>query len=368
MATERIHPRALSVLLGLAAFTVAMAGVKGISGILGPTFLALVLIITVYPVRAWLVRRGVPGVLASTVLLLSVYLLMVLITLALVVSVGRLAVLIPDYTPQINGYIHDVAHWLQGRGVGDKQVNAITSQFDVGSLVGVATSVLSGALGVLSDLFFIATLLLFLAFDSAPAMHALGALGNHRPHMVDALANFARGTRSYMAVSAGFGFVVAVIDAAALALMGVPGAFIWGVLSFVTNFIPNIGFVIGVIPPAVIALLDGGPGLMIAVIVMYVVVNFVIQTVIQPRIVGDAVGLSASLTFLSLVFWSWAIGPLGALLAVPLSLLLKSVLVEADPEARWLLPLISGKPEAEAREGAGLDPDPDPAEEPEPAE
>jgi len=345
MAIERLHPRALSVLGGLAALTITMAGIKGISGILGPTFLALVLIITVYPVRVWLVRHGVPGVLASTVLLLSVYLLMVLITLALAVSVGRLAVLIPDYTPQINGYIHDVADWLAARGVGDKQVNAITSQFDVGSLVGVATSILSSALGVLSDLFFVATLLLFLAFDAAPAMHAIGKLGDHKPDMVEALASFARGTRSYMAVSAGFGLVVAVIDAGALLIMGVPGAFIWGVLSFVTNFIPNIGFVIGVVPPALIALLDGGPGLMIAVIVIYVVINFVIQTVIQPRIVGDAVGLSASLTFLSLVFWSWAIGPLGALLAVPLSLLLKSLLVEADPEARWLLPLIAGKPE-----------------------
>ena len=70
-----------------------------------------------------------------------------------------------------------------------------------------------------------------------------------------------------------------------------------------------------------IALLDGGPDLMIAVIVVYSVINFVIQSVIQPRVVGDTVGLSAMLTFLSLVFWTWVVGPIGALLAVPLSLL-----------------------------------------------
>jgi predicted PurR-regulated permease PerM len=57
--------------------------------------------------------------------------------------------------------------------------------------------------------------------------------------------------------------------------------------------------------------------------------------------VGDAVGLSISLTFLSLVFWSYVIGPLGALLAVPLSLLAKALLVDADPDARWLDPLIA---------------------------
>jgi AI-2 transport protein TqsA len=84
------------------------------------------------------------------------------------------------------------------------------------------------------------------------------------------------------------------------------------------------------------------------VIVVYSVVNFVIQSVIQPRIVGDAVGLSPTLTFLSLVFWTWIVGPLGALLAVPLSLFTKSLLVEADPGAWWALPLISGKPEPAA--------------------
>jgi AI-2 transport protein TqsA len=342
---ERLQPRALSVLVGLAALTIALAGLRGVAGIIGPAFLALVLIITVYPVRVWLVKHRVPGWIASTILLLSVYLLMVLVTLALVVSVGRLAVLVPEYAPQINGYVTDVTAWLQDRGVGTEQVSAIRDSFDVGSLVGVATNILSGVLGVLSDLFFIATLLLFLAFDAAPTMKVVSAMGDHKPDMVEALASFARGTRSYMAVSAGFGFIVAIVDVGALLIMGVPGAFVWGVLAFVTNFIPNIGFVIGVVPPAVIALLEGGPGLMIAVIVVYTVINFVIQSVIQPRFVGDAVGLSATLTFISLVFWAWAIGALGALLAVPLSLLFKALLVEADPEARWTLPLISGKPE-----------------------
>ena len=195
-----------------------------------------------------------------------------------------------------------------------------------------------------TDLFFLVTVLLFMAFDTNSTRRGLAVLGDRFPDPVAALANFAHGTRSYMGVSAGFGFIVAVIDGVALWIMDIPGAFVWAVLAFVTNFIPNIGFVIGVIPPALIALLDSGPGLMVAVIVVYSVVNFLIQSVIQPRIVGDAVGLAPTLTFLSLVFWTWVVGPLGALLAVPLSLLTKALLVEADPRARWALPLISGKP------------------------
>lgn len=340
----RLHPRALAVLVGAAAFTIAMAGVHSVGGILGPAFLAVVLIITMYPLRGWLIKYRVPGPVASLVLLLSVYALLVLVSLALVISIGRLAALVPTYSDEINGYIRDGTAWLEDQGVGDEQVEAMTSAFDVGSLVGAATDILQGVLGVVSDLFFIATLLLFVAFDAAPTMRIIGSLKDRKPDFVDALVNFSTGVRQYMAVSAGFGFVVAVLDAGALMIMGIPGAFVWGVLSFVTNFIPNIGFVIGVVPPAVIALLEGGPGTMLAVIIVYTVINFVVQSVIQPRIIGDQVGLSATLTFLSLVFWASLIGPLGALLAVPLSLLLKALLIDADPESRWVTPLISGKP------------------------
>jgi AI-2 transport protein TqsA len=208
--------------------------------------------------------------------------------------------------------------------------------------------------------------LLFMTFDTNSTRRSLAALSKRFPNPVAALDNFAQGTRHYMGVSAGFGFVVAVLDGVALQIMGVPGAFVWAVLAFVTNFIPNIGFAIGVIPPALIAFLDSGVGLMIAVIVVYSVINLVIQSVIQPRVVGDKVGLSPTLAFLSVVFWTWVIGPLGALLAVPLSLLTKALLVEADPGAHWALPLIAGKPEP-TEESDQTDPAPA-AEKPESAE
>ncbi|MEU4292331.1 AI-2E family transporter [Kribbella sp. NPDC026596] len=103
---------------------------------------------------------------------------------------------------------------------------------------------------------------------------------------------------------------------------------------------------------------DSGPATMIAVIVVYSVINFVIQSVIQPRVVGDAVGLTAMLTFLSLVFWTWVIGPLGALLAVPLTLLTKALLVESDPRTRWALPLIAGTPAPDKQPQSTAAPEP----------
>jgi AI-2 transport protein TqsA len=329
------------LLVTAAAAVVVVAGLRAASGIVGPVVLALALTIVFYPMRPALQRRLPPWA-TSVVIVVCAYALVLALVLSLVVGIGQLATLVPTYAPEINAYVEDGADLLKRAGVDQEAVVSATGALDSGRLAGLATDVLSGVLGILSDLFFLVTLLLFLAFDSAAVAALASRARDEHAAFVDAMSSFAQGTRTYLGVSAVFGLIVAVIDTVLLWAMGVPGAFVWGVLAFVTNFIPNIGFVIGLVPPALIALLDSGPGLMVAVIVMYSVVNLVIQSVIQPRVVGNAVGLSTTLTFISLVFWAWVLGPIGALLAIPMSLLFKAVLVEMDPAASWLGPLISG--------------------------
>jgi AI-2 transport protein TqsA len=158
-----------------------------------------------------------------------------------------------------------------------------------------------------------------------------------------------------------FGAIVGALDSAALWLIGVPLPLAWGFFSFITNFIPNIGFVIGIIPPSLLGLLDGGWQEMVLVIVAYSVLNVTIQTFIQPRFVGNSVGLSAEMTYMSLVVWAFLLGPLGALLAVPMTLLLRAFFIDADPRAAWAAPLIDAQVEY-----PDADPEPDPRHDPDP--
>jgi AI-2 transport protein TqsA len=197
-------------------------------------------------------------------------------------------------------------------------------------------------LGAFSSFAFVVVTLLFMALDGGQFPQRLRVIGRARPEVATALASFAHGTIRYLLVSTIFGLIVASIDVAVLYILGIPLPLLWGLLAFITNYIPNIGFVIGVIPPALLGLLDGGVSTMLWVIVSYCVINFVIQSVIQPKVVGDAVGLSTTLTFLSLVFWTWVLGPLGAVLAIPLSLLVKALLVDVDPSTQWLDGLLAG--------------------------
>ncbi|GGL33408.1 AI-2E family transporter [Phycicoccus endophyticus] len=333
-------PRGVLILVGLAAATVSVAGLHGVSGILGPAFLAVVLCIAAAPVRSVAERLGAPAWVGTLLTVLVVYLVIVVLAGSMVVAAARFAALVPDYQDELRKVLDGVARWLADLGVGNGQVSAILDSFDLRRLAGLVTTVLSGTLSLVTNLAFVVTLVLFVVLDAGSFGRHLAVIRQHRPAFVEALDSFARGTRTYLLVSTVFGLVVAVVDTLLLWALGVPGALLWGLLAFVTNYVPNIGFVLGLVPPAVLALLEGGPGLALGVVVAYSVVNVVIQSIIQPKLVGDAVGLSASVTFLSLVVWAWILGPVGAVLAVPLTLLVRELFIDVDPNTRWLRGLI----------------------------
>jgi AI-2 transport protein TqsA len=362
-------PRGFIVLLGAAGGVVVVAGLRATADIVGPVFLALVLTIAAAPLGRLLRRIGLPGWLATLCTLLAVYLVLVALAAALALSVARLATLLPEYSEQFSDLVDNLRSWLTDRGVGADQESAALSGLDLGRLVGFLGDILSGLLGLSSNLLLILALLFFMALDAVRFPERLADASGERPDVVAALAGFARGTCRYLVVSTVFGLIVAVIDTGTLVFLGVPLPLLWGLLAFITNYIPNIGFVIGLVPPALLGLLDGGVGTMLAVIAAYSVINVVIQSVIQPKVVGDAVGLSVTLTFVSLIFWAWVLGPLGALLAIPLSLLAKALLLDVDPSTRWLGALVGGDEpkraggpaelEAAAEPAAGPDVEPD---------
>jgi predicted PurR-regulated permease PerM len=342
-------PRPVVALVGLAAAVLVVAGLRNLSAIVGPVFLALVLTLATQPMRNAAERRRIPGWVGASAALLAIYAGLIAFTLAMTVAIARFATLLPSYEEEANDMRDAVVDWLDGLGVGEEQIQELVGGFDLSRVVDLAGNVASGLLDVLSSLFLVITLVLFMVIDSARFTEKLRLLPAERAPLRNALTSFGSATRRYLVVSTVFGLIVAVLDTIALAWLGVPVAVLWGLLAFITNYIPNIGFVIGVVPPAIIGLLEGGPRLMIYVLIAYSVLNVAIQTVIQPKIVGDVVGLSATLTMVSLVFWAYALGAMGALLAVPLTLFAKAILVDADPRSQWLSPLMSGErvPESE---------------------
>jgi predicted PurR-regulated permease PerM len=340
-----VFPRGLVVLLGIAGAVIAIAGMQAIAGLLAPIFLALMLTVTVSPITGWLRRRGFPTWLAMLGTLVTVNLILFGLAASVAFSVARLVDLLPTYQKQFTDLRSDILAQLQSLGVDQQQIqSALTKVTDPGSVTKVVEAVFGGLTSALTNTVFLLAVVLFMCVDSVNFGVRIKAAETQRPAVVGALESFAQGTRSYLWVSTVFGLIVAVIDTLMLWGLGVPLPALWGLLAFITNYIPNVGFVIGLIPPALLALLQGGPSLMIWVIVLYCAVNFIIQSVIQPKVVGDAVGLSATVSFVSLIFWAWVLGPLGALLAIPMSLLAKGLLIDVDPATRWINLLLGGGP------------------------
>ncbi|HET6391365.1 MAG TPA: AI-2E family transporter [Blastococcus sp.] len=339
-------PRWLLVLAGIATATIAVAGLRAVAWLVAPVFLALVVVVALAPVQSWLQRVGVPRWLATTVLLLLVVAVLLSFVTLLVVSAAQFAALLPDYAGRAEILINGVVADLNDAGIVSGQLSDLVNQIDYGQFVGVATDVLGRFTSAASTLVLLLSALVFIAIESSGFSRRLALVGEERPHLPVAMTLFAQGTRSYLLVSTVFGAVVAVGDWIALAIIGVPAAGLWGLLAFVTNYVPAIGFVLGVVPPAILGLLAGGWGELVAIVVVYSLLNFVIQTLIQPRFVGDSVGLSMTVTFLALLFWGWVLGALGALLAIPLTLLVKALLVDVDPRGHWLDAILREEPRA----------------------
>ena len=332
--------RTTSILIGLGGATVTVFGLAAIAGIAAPILLALVLTICAQPVRTGLERRGVPRGLATGSVVATVFVVLAAFVAALGLALGEFASLLPQFASQLSDFGTMVSDWLASIGFGTAQVQAVESSFDPSNLVPVVSGIFGSITNITVALVIVLTMLILMAADAGYLPTMLRQLQPARPSLVEALGNFASNVRRYMVATTLLGIVQGVLNAIALILLGVPGAFLWGLLSFLCSFIPNVGYFLAIIPPTVFGFLVGGWEVALPVIVVYAIINGVVQSIVQPRVVGNAVALSQSLTFASVLFWAIVLGAIGAILAIPLTLLIRTILVDADPAAAWWRPLI----------------------------
>lgn len=326
----------LRTLVALAATFVLLAGLWWARGFVGPAMLAAVVVMIVHPLRFGLERRGWPRGAATTFVVTCGWLVIALIVALIAFAGAEFASMVGDYEPELRAAVGDLESLLATVGFDSATTGNATGALDPQQVLDAVASLGSSAVAVAGALFLVFSYVLFMAADGARYSTASAVFGGERGAAIGRAESYTRGVRRYYVVSATFGAVVAVIDGVALALLGVPAPVVWAILAFVTNFVPNIGFVLGLIPPAVLALVVGGWPMMLAVVAIYCAVNVVLQVLVQPKFVSDAVDLSLTLSFASVTFWTFVLGPVGAILSIPLTLLLRTVLLEPDGSTGWL--------------------------------
>lgn len=337
-------PRTLIVLLSIIAAIAALILLSQVTTFVAPIFLGFNLVIAVMPLQQWLLRIGAPRAVAAFTALLLVYGFLIALFWSIYWSVQSLVAELPGYSSEFNAMYRQLLDWLASLGVSeDEALGQLQNAFSPSA---IATGLGSFASEAGSALAFLATLfvvIFFFAWDSMGLPERLKRITATNPGIVRGIDHFAVGVQRYWVVATVFGLIVSGLDLVALSALGVPLALVWAVFAFVTNYIPNVGFVLGVIPPTLMALLANGPINALLTAILFSVINFVLQSLIQPKVAGDAVGVTPATSFLSLLVWAFALGPVGALLALPATLAVKTLLIDPDPKLAWVSRLISNK-------------------------
>jgi predicted PurR-regulated permease PerM len=333
-------------MLGLGGAVIVLFGIAGLSSIIAPVFLAVILTICVQPLRAFLVRHRIPRGIATAASIIAVTLLLLLFGYAVIVAFGQFSQLLPQFEDQIKAFGEDVVAWLNSLGITSRELSAAAAGVDPSAVVGFVGGLVGGVAGVTSGLIIIFTIALLLGMDAGFVPTVFAQTRKTHAVLINSLSDYAANVRRYMVWTTLLGLLQGFINFIALIILGVPGAFIWGLLAFLCSFIPNVGYFLALIPPVIFGALVGGWPTAIAVIVVYALINAVVQTVIQPRVIGNAVSLSQTITFFSVLLWAAVLGPIGAILAIPLTLLVRLLLVDTDPRMHWVRPILGDFTEA----------------------
>ena len=343
-----VLPRSTTILLTLSGATIAAFGISAARGVFTPVFLAFVLTLCVHPLRHWMQAHGIRRGVATGTTIIAVFALLAGLTAILITALAQFSALLPQYAAELSQLGASIAGLLEKIGFGTEQVQAVLQGFSPSRIIGFVAGLLGNITAVVGVLVVILTTLILMAIDGSRVPALLTHLEYRRPSIVSAFNDFATGVRRYMVATTILGAAQGLINWLVLLVLQVPGALLWGLLSFICSFIPNIGYFIAIVPPLFFGFLTGGWPTAAAVIVLYGVVNSVVQSIIQPKFVGNAVALSETLTFVSVLFWALVLGPVGAILAVPLTLLARTILLDMDPSMAWWRPFTGDRTELKA--------------------
>lgn len=312
--------RLLLFLFGAACAVIVFSGVRAVANLLNPVLMAGFLALLLQPLLHRLRRLG--GAAVAVVVLV-----VILGGLALVgfvgVSLRQLALELPRYQDQLQALLSSVTAQFAARGINAAAYveQAITGPAVAGTLLDVSGSVASGFGNLVLTLFIFAFML---GGMWELERRASREARDHSPLAARFLA-FSSTIRGYMAVRSVLGLAAAALNYVLLLVLGVEYALLWAVLSFLLSFVPNIGFVLSMLPPMLLALLGSGWPTALGVFIGYQVINTLLDNVIGPRYIGRQMNISALLSFLSVIFWAWLLGATGAILAVPLTVLIQDL-------------------------------------------
>ena len=322
------------VLLILASFIIVVAGMKASSAILVPFFLAVFIAIICTPPLFWLQRKGVPKVLALVLILVAIVGVGLLFGTLIGPSLNHFLSSLPDYQERLSALIASLISWLREKGINIPQ-EEVASNFNTGWVMSLAGGIFSALSMVLTNAFLILLTVVFILLEVADFPKKLRLVLKNPDRALSNIEKFSQDAKRYLVIKTMISATIGVVIWLWLLILGVDYPVLWGTLSFLLNYVPNIGSIIAALPVALLALVRLGVGSALLTVLGFVVVHIVVGNIIEPKLMGKGLILSTLVVFLSLVFWGWVLGPIGMILSVPMTSLVK-IALESYDETRGL--------------------------------
>jgi len=313
-------------LVTLAAGMFIVGGMHYAAPIVNLILLSFLLAMSVTPFMEWAIRKGARPGLAVTITILVVIFGGLVLSALLGVSIARMIDQLPAYQPRLAEVRDSLEAFLAGWGI-DPAALSSGIRVEPEQIMQLASKVLSAGLGMVSLSLVIILIVVFILIEAAGFIGKLQQEGESKGAMSRYFL-FGKDVRKYLAIVSLTGLIVGICNTIILLVLGVDFPVLWGVLSFLFNFVPSFGFILSLLPPALLALLEFGWGKALIVVIGFFLINSLSENVVKPRFMQKGLEVSFLLIVLSLVIWTWALGPMGTILGVPLTMVLSRMYQE----------------------------------------
>ncbi|MCF8069727.1 MAG: AI-2E family transporter [Desulfobacterales bacterium] len=330
------------VLLALACFVILVAGMKAAGSILVPFLLSVFIAIICAPFMFWLQRKGLPNWLAILSILVIICVLTFFLAGFVGSSINSFIKTMPAYHAKLSEITGTAITWFEGFGF-DVDGKLISDNLNPAKVMSIAGNMLGMLSGVFTNGFMILLTVVFILLEASGFPKKLQVAIKNPEQSMSGFSFFLESVNRYLGIKTIFSLITGTVIWLWLTVLGVDYALLWGLLAFLLNYVPNIGSIIAAVPAVLMALVQIGFGSALLAAGGYLVVNIVVGSVIEPKFMGKGLGLSTLIVFLSLVFWGWVLGPVGMLLSVPLTMIVK-IALESSEDTQWFAILLGGVP------------------------
>lgn len=338
--------RSARFVLIFASIVVIGAGIKLSAPLLVPVLVASFIAIVTAPIVMWACDRGVPTLVAVLGGLLLDVAAGAALGIPLAGAVATFTERVPDYAVMLSGRTHEVELWLAARGI------YLESVYDFSEptwMLNMATVMAQYAASLVSQMVLVLLIVAFMLFEATGLREKLSRIAT--PSQIQELSTAAREVNTYLVAKTVLSLLTGMSVFAWCLWRGVDVPLLWGLLAYLLNYIPTVGQIIASVPAIALALLQLGPAEALVVAAGFGVINLAIGA-IEPRVMGDALGLSALVVLVSMVVWGWLLGPVGALVSAPLTMVIKHGLAHSE-QLRWMAELLGPTPKPTGKSRTG---------------